>query len=80
MLLPRDRTAPDLPMSFGYKQKWLALSETSPQRLLEVLDLHHGRVANWTTQRTLQISGQLLQFNSDSDPSIVLRVTLPDVD
>lgn len=42
-----NKPVPDSPIGFGYKNKWLAISSTDPQRVVASLRLKGVRTCNW---------------------------------
>ena len=40
---------PDEPMPFGYKNAWLAIKNTTPEQVIEGLELKNAQLTNWET-------------------------------
>ncbi len=55
-------TTPESPLPFGYKTCWLAVKNTTPQKVMEALSLKDTAVANWE-------SGLQFSYEYDGDPS-----------
>jgi len=70
---------PDLPISFGYKNQWLAVKTIDTQAVVAAMDLKNIQIANWSTGLIGANEGYYFVTPPINGWTLVINSLMPDI-